>query len=151
MGMTTEDAVNSLLSGKTYVEVHTNTHLGGEIRGQIVPFLPLGPTLASIFANIFSPHCAYCHSPGNAGDGAVGVDLSSPEASFNTLVNIKAVPPSTLMRVDPDHPELSYLINKLTGNGMASGSRMPYDGPPYLSDQQIQTISDWITNGAQNN
>lgn len=31
------DAVNAILAGRTYINVHTMTNLGGEIRGQIMP------------------------------------------------------------------------------------------------------------------
>ena len=31
------------------------------------------------------------------------------------------------------------------------GSRMPFDGPPFLSDDALQLIADWIAEGARDN
>ena len=45
-------------------------------------------------------------------------------------------------------PERSYLLDKLRGQSLCAGARMPLDQPP-LSDAQIQTISDWICEGAR--
>lgn len=35
--ITFADAVNAILTGNTYINVHTQAHLGGEIRGQVTP------------------------------------------------------------------------------------------------------------------
>ena len=43
----------------------------------------------------------------------------------------------------------SFIILKLRPNP-PFGSRMPFDGPPMLASDQIQLISDWIAEGAQN-
>jgi hypothetical protein len=48
------------------------------------------------------------------------------------------------LRVAAGAPENSYLINKLTGQGLCSGERMPR-GRPALSTAQIDTVSAWIT------
>jgi hypothetical protein len=45
---------------------------------------------------------------------------------------------------------VSYLINKLTGVGMCSGSQMPKVGTK-LTTAQIDTIKGWINAGAPNN
>ena len=53
-------------------------------------------------------------------------------------------------RVDPKHPERSYILNKLSGHNICGGARMPKLGTP-LSQSDMQVIADWICNGAQNN
>lgn len=50
--------------------------------------------------------------------------------------------------VIPFHSEQSLLYNLITGNVVDSTMRMPYQKPP-LSQQDIQTIKDWIDNGAK--
>ncbi len=52
--------------------------------------------------------------------------------------------------VKPGSLDESYLMNKLTGIGMCSGVRMPKEGAP-LTANELQTIADWICQGAQNN
>lgn len=52
--------------------------------------------------------------------------------------------------VAPGDPAHSYLVQKLTGEGMCTGERMPRLGPP-LTAAQVQTIADWICQGAANN
>lgn len=44
-------------------------------------------------------------------------------------------------------PAQSYLLDKLRGEPLCDGVRMPVDKPP-LSDDDIQAISDWICEGA---
>jgi hypothetical protein len=51
--------------------------------------------------------------------------------------------------VTPGDPDHSYVIQKLRGEDLCSGGRMPRLGLP-LSDQQIQTIVDWVCAGATN-
>jgi hypothetical protein len=47
------------------------------------------------------------------------------------------------LRVDPGHPENSFLLVKLEGPPPDQGSRMPLTGAP-LTDAEIQRIRDWI-------
>ena len=51
-------------------------------------------------------------------------------------------------RIDPGHPERSYLVDKILGMsqeaaGCFEGLRMPRTGPP-LSAAEIATIQGWI-------
>jgi hypothetical protein len=47
-------------------------------------------------------------------------------------------------------PSTSYLLDKVEGTNLCGGSvRMPYDGPPYLTAAEIQTITNWICDGAK--
>jgi len=48
----------------------------------------------------------------------------------------------------PGNTEESELIKRIKG---ISIPRMPFDGPPYLSDEQIATIEAWIAAGAPDN
>ncbi len=50
--------------------------------------------------------------------------------------------------VIPFHSEQSLLYNLITGNVVDSTLRMPYQKPP-LRDEDIQTIKEWIDNGAK--
>jgi hypothetical protein len=54
------------------------------------------------------------------------------------------------MRVAPGSVATSYLVNKLTGQGLCSGNLMPPNGGP-LSSTQLDLIRAWICNGAPNN
>src|SRR4029453_3001547 len=113
----------------------------------------LEPTFTSIQQNIFSssdssgrPACTNCHNPAlNRG----GLDLS-PAVSYNNLVNRGSVPRPGAIRVIPNNPDNSYLINKLEGNVPITGVRMPLGGP-YLESGQIRVIRRWIEIGAPNN
>jgi mono/diheme cytochrome c family protein len=110
---------------------------------------PLPPTPApnddfqQIQATIFGPICSVCHQGTNAPRG-----LRLDEAnSFAMLVNVASVEVPGLMRVNPGNPDASYLVQKIQGNA-AVGARMPANGPPYLSQTQIDLVRGWIAAGA---
>ena len=50
------------------------------------------------------------------------------------------------MLVEPGSPPGSYLLDKLMGVGLCSGSVMPKTGS--ISDAEIDVISAWICQGA---
>ncbi len=105
-----------------------------------------GPaTLDEIQATIFTPSCATmsCH---DAASKVENLDLSTG-AAYNQLANVPATINSSLLRVDPGHPENSFLLTKITGPPLGEGSRMPLTGTP-LSTDQIQLIRNWILQGA---
>ena len=72
----------------------------------------------------------------------------SAGASYEQLVNVPATTAASLLRVDPGHPENSFLLTKITGPPPSEGSLMPLTGAP-LSSDQIALIRDWILQGAQ--
>jgi hypothetical protein len=47
--------------------------------------------------------------------------------------------------VIPGNPGASLLVRHIEGR---ERPRMPFDGPPYLSDVEIRLISDWISQSA---
>jgi len=108
-------------------------------------------TLAEIQESIFTPLCATlgCHS----GPSPTG-NLSLEDGQSHTqLVNV--APFVTLaaqagqLRVDPGHPENSFLLVKVSGAvPLGEGSPMPLTGNP-LTATQIDMIRDWILEGAK--
>ena len=52
--------------------------------------------------------------------------------------------------VVPGNPNDSYLIHKLEGRAGIVGERMPKGGP-FLTTDEVGTITDWITAGALDN
>lgn len=106
------------------------------------------PSLSSIQNNIFTPSCsvAGCHS-GPAGPNLpTGMDLSSEDASFSSLINIASLQEPTIFRVAVGDADNSYLIDKLEGTA-AQGARMPKDGP-FLDQATIDVVRLWIDSGA---
>jgi hypothetical protein len=103
---------------------------------------PLEPTFNSIQANVFTPICEQCH----AGAGAPhGLRLDTAN-SYALLVGVASDEQPSVQRVKPGDPTNSYIIQKLEGRA-ASGERMPA-GLPALPQATIDTIKQWITNGA---
>lgn len=109
------------------------------------------PTLSSIQENIFTPTCARsgCHSATSASGG-----LSLAEGdSFGELVGTASSEVPTLDRVEAGDPDNSYLLHKLRGTAGDVGgtdTQMPLNGSA-LSEDEIEAIEEWITNGAENN
>lgn len=111
----------------------------------------LEATLSSIQENIFTPTCARsgCHSAASASGGLSLADGDS----FGELVGTESSEAPTLERVEAGDPDNSYLVNKLKGTAGDVGgtdTQMPL-GESALSDEEIEAIEEWITNGAENN
>lgn len=123
--------------------------LSCERAGPVMPENGLQPVFSSIQSNIFNLKCARsgCHL-GNA--PPQGLNLSEGNA-FGNLVNVSSREVPSLFRVQPGNPDNSYIIWKLEGNPNIQGERMPRGGAPPLSEEEINTIREWIAAGAQNN
>ena len=66
----------------------------------------------------------------------------------SSLVKVTSTEDPDRLRVEPGHPERSYLMAKLQGDHMAPGtSRMP-PGSLTLTDDQIEQFRNWIAQGA---
>jgi hypothetical protein len=50
--------------------------------------------------------------------------------------------------VIPGDPENSVIVQKLRGT-YPVGARMPWSGPPYWTDAEIQLMANWIAQGAR--
>jgi hypothetical protein len=113
--------------------------------------MPPAVTLAEIQSTIFTPRCAIpsCHNTQSA-SGAGNLDLSSGQA-YAQLVGVAPDVASArnagVLRVDPGHPENSFLLSKIIGPPLGQGSKMPLTGAPLTADE-TQLIRDWILQGA---
>ena len=100
-------------------------------------------TFTNIQNDILNKSCAFsgCHS-----SGSVNPNLSGN--SYSNLVNKQS---STGMDyIKPNDPTNSYLLKKLLGSGGIQGARMPLNSSP-LSQDKIDSITEWINDGAKNN
>lgn len=98
--------------------------------GEVVTYLHVAPILAT--------RCAKCHADrGIMGSAPEGFRLTSHEATLS---------PSDRVRVVPGHPDASELVRRIRGQALP---RMPFDGPPYLGDDEIALIVEWIAQGAR--
>ncbi|MFQ5866326.1 MAG: c-type cytochrome [bacterium] len=107
---------------------------------------------------IFDTNCIRCHAPGGVGFTRTGgsqnngLDLTRGN-SHSRLVNqptFEAPDVEPKLRVRPGDPEGSYIIQKISSATPKFGKRMPFDGPPFLSQNEIQLIRNWVTQGAPN-
>lgn len=90
-------------------------------------------------APIIAQRCAKCHteSGGLMGFAPEGYILTSYESTLSA---------GDRVRVVPGQPDASMLVRRIRGQ---SFPRMPFDGPPYLSAEEIRVIEDWIAQGAR--
>ncbi len=113
----------------------------------------LNPSLSSITQNIIQntdssgrPACTSCHAGANP---AGRLNLSGDV--YAALVNRPSSFKPGAILVIPGDPKSSYLYQKLVGAPGIAGLRMPRNGPPYLTDGQMEVIERWIEEGAKNN
>jgi hypothetical protein len=106
---------------------------------------PLTADFQSIQDNVFTPICAPCHSGASAPEG---LQLDAGH-SYNLLVGVASAEQPNLLRVKAGDPDSSYMVQKIEGLASISGDRMPRGEPPLLP-ATIDTIRQWIANGAQN-
>lgn len=92
---------------------------------------------------------AECTAPG-CHSGAVpkaGLDLRAA-AAYDDLVGVAASQCGDRLRVAPGDATNSYLMDKLRGVDLCSGTQMPKAGQS-LAESDLAAIESWICNGAQ--
>lgn len=122
---------------------------GGDFEATFSLDIPVSAaTLDALQASVFLPSCAVsgCHTGPAGGNLPAGMDLSTADASFTSLVSVASLQQATLLRVAANDPDNSYLVQKLEGTA-ASGARMPLGGG-VLDQALIDDIRQWITDGA---
>ncbi len=86
---------------------------------------------------IFTERCIKCHSGENA---PRGLHLDSYDGAIAGGTYRKVI--------EPGSSADSQLVKRITGE---TTPRMPFDGPPFLDDDQIALIITWIDVGAPDN
>jgi mono/diheme cytochrome c family protein len=88
-------------------------------------------------AQIFLQRCVKCHTDqGLRGGPPEGLRLKNRDQILAGGERVVVVPGS---------PGASELVRRIRGQ---AHPRMPLDGPPFLTDDEIHWISDWIAQGA---
>jgi hypothetical protein len=95
-----------------------------------VTYLDVAPILAT--------RCMKCHAEnGMMGPAPEGYLLTTYESTLSVAERVRVV---------PGHPGASELVRRIRGQ---AHPRMPFDGPPYLAEDEITLIEDWIVQGAE--
>lgn len=81
----------------------------------------------------------------DATDDAEGLDLTSG-AGYAHLVGVASSQCANRLLVSPGAPAESYLLDKLLGQNICSGSQMPKAGSLPAAD--IEAVTSWICSGA---
>ena len=120
------------------------------------PTPDLEPTFASIQKDIFETtdaagrtSCVTCHT--NVGRNPSGGLNLLHDLAYDQLVNANSTQVPSLKRVSPGSVDASYLVHKIEGRPGITGRRMPFNGPPYMTDGQILILKRWIELGAPRN
>lgn len=112
--------------------------------------LVVTPSHANDIQPIFTARCATtsCH---NFATHQVGLILAEGY-SYDRTVNVQSVFRPSWKRIVPFKPDSSFLVQLLSSDTAKHPeiSRMPL-GRPALTANQIQTIINWISLGAQRN
>jgi hypothetical protein len=116
----------------------------------------LEPRFSSIQAQIFESTdsagrraCISCHT--NVGRTPPAGLMLTHDVAYDQIVNMPSTKKAGAIRVIPGDADNSYLVHKVEGLTDIVGLRMPYSGPPYLTDGQIMILKRWIALGAPNN
>ena len=98
---------------------------------------------STVYEEVLMPSCAFssCH-----GGGAGGLDLSTEDEAYDSLVDVESEVAAGWIRVVPGSADDSYLVAKMEGADGISGDTMP---PGSVLDEEItQRVRDWIDAGA---
>jgi len=108
--------------------------------------VPDDPSFADDVQPIFNANCTsqFCHGAAES----AGLKLTSGD-SYAELVDVTSTSEPPTKRVLANDAENSYIVIKLEGR-QTVGVRMP-SGAAALSDDDIQTIRNWVDSGAEEN
>lgn len=110
-------------------------------------------TLTQLQTQIFTPICSGCHT--GIGTSLPGVQNLTAGHTFASIVSVPSIEKPTLLRIKPNDPTNSYLLQKIEGVPGISGSRMPFgcgsSANPCLDQTTIDLVKSWISQGALNN
>jgi hypothetical protein len=126
----------------------------GKMRCGALCITAIQPTFDSIYASIIARSCVFdsCHG-GTAPKEHLG--MATADDAYANLVGVKSAQRPELLRVDPTHPDSSYVVDKLLGQnlGIVTTTNEPSQAMPQppskpLCDAKISVIEAWIQSGA---
>lgn len=104
--------------------------------------VPDNVSYASDILPVLQQNCFECHQAGGKGEKASGLNMETYEG---LMKGTKYGPV-----INPGNSLTSTIVLLVEGRANQV-IKMPHDGRPSLSDQQVQVIKTWIDQGAQNN
>jgi uncharacterized protein (TIGR03118 family) len=113
---------------------------------------PATVTLTQLQTQIFTPICSVCHT--GIGTTLPGVQNLTPGHTFANIVGVASMEQPGVLRIKPNDPTNSYLIQKIEGAAGITGARMPFGCPttqPCLDQATIDQVKAWVSQGALNN
>lgn len=91
------------------------------------------------------PGCSECHYTTRGRQ----LGILNGQLDMTTLGKLRRGGKTSSARIIvPGDPDASAIVQKLRGT-YPIGSRMPWNGPPYWSDAEIQLVATWIAEGAR--
>jgi uncharacterized membrane protein len=97
-----------------------------------------GPVRYDKVAPILAQRCVKCHTDGGL--------MGAPPEGYRLGSHADTVSTADRVRVVPASPGASELVRRIRGQALP---RMPYDGPPFLTEEEIALIEQWVADGAQ--
>jgi hypothetical protein len=102
-------------------------------------------TYAAHVVPLLDEYCYRCHTP--AGRTPIGIEIGGLDLSTYESLRAGGVIAGARIVV-PGNPCRSVLIEKVA-DLPSFGGRMPLNGPPWLEEDEIQLLFDWIAEGAR--
>jgi uncharacterized protein (TIGR03118 family) len=110
-------------------------------------------TLTQLQTQVFTPICSVCHT--GIGTSLPGVQNLTAGHTYASVVGVASIEQPSLLRIKPNDPANSYLIQKIEGAPGITGSRMPFGcgsaANPCLDQATIDMFKAWVSQGALNN
>jgi hypothetical protein len=126
----------------------------GKMRCGSTCITTIAPTFDGLYAGVFKKSCVFdsCHG-GTAPKEHLG--MATPDDAFTNLVGVSSQQQPGLLRVDPSHPDSSYVVDKMRGRNLGivtttSEASEPMPLPPSkpLCEAKIEIVEEWIRQGA---
>jgi len=138
-------------------EMVATTVVESFVTGNANNVAPLGSLPAKAFAStsfandvqpILTASCALsgCHSVASP---SAGMNLAAGQ-SFKSLVNVASGEAPTMKRIQPSDGYMSYVYQKVALTSPPAGAQMPLVGSK-LDNARLQTVLNWIEEGARDN
>lgn len=151
---TTTVADGTVIVKATATDADGNVGTSAAIAVTVANTAPPPPvTLTQLQTQIFTPICSGCHT--GVGATLPGAQNLTAGHTFASIVGVASIEQPALMRIKPNDPVNSYLVQKIAGAAGITGSRMPLgcgSAPnPCLDQATIDLVRAWVTQGALNN